>query len=91
MHERARDALLGWWGRTVAARPAVSAGICLLLAAACVVLTAQKLEFQADRSDLIDRDLPWNRLYTAYKAHFARWDDLIVCLEGRSDDTRADV
>jgi hopanoid biosynthesis associated RND transporter like protein HpnN len=91
MHERARDALLGAWGRCVATRPGLTAALCLVLAAAAIVITLRSLEFRADRSDLVDPDLTWNRRYAEYREQFTRWDDLTVCLDGPPDDGRVDA
>lgn len=90
MHERLRDTLLSAWGRGAAAHPLIAIALCLALAAAGVALTVRNLEFHSDRSDLIDPNLAWNRLYAAYKTRFDRWDDLIVCLDGDPDDVRVD-
>ncbi|MDY7107219.1 MAG: MMPL family transporter [Planctomycetota bacterium] len=90
MHERIRDALLSRWGWLVASRPWPTLLVCVLLAAASIVLTVQHLSFVSDRSELIDQDLSWNRRYAEYKDQFPRWDDVIVCIEGAADDQRID-
>jgi hopanoid biosynthesis associated RND transporter like protein HpnN len=90
MHERIRDALLSRWGWLVASRPWPTLLICLLLAAASIVLTFKHLSFVSDRSELVDQDLSWNRRYAEYKDQFPRWDDVIVCIEGDADDERVD-
>lgn len=90
MHERIRDALLSSWGRLVASRPWPTLLVCLLLAAAAIVLTVQHLSFVSDRSELVDQDLSWNRRYAEYKDEFPRWDDVIVCIEGEAGDARID-
>jgi hypothetical protein len=60
MHERARDILLAYWGRTVAAHPGVTLTLCVALAAASVVLAVTGMEFHTDRSTLVDPEKPWN-------------------------------
>ena len=40
-----------------------------------------RLEFKADRSDLVDPSLTWNQRYARYRERFERWDDLTVVLE----------
>jgi len=91
MHERIRDILLASWGRVVATRPRMTLLVCLLLAAASVVLTATGLEFHADRSTLVDPNAPWNKRFLEYKANFPHYLDVIVVLDGSPDDTRVDA
>jgi hypothetical protein len=90
MHERLRDSLLGAWGRGVASRPWITLILCLAVAAVSVVMTASKLEFRPDRSDLVDPELAWNKRYAQYKAQFPRWNDVIVVLAGSPTDRRID-
>ncbi len=90
MHEPIRDAILGAWGRSVARYPRITLGVCLLLALGSIALTAARLEFHADRSELIDADLSWNRRYAQFKESFPRWDDVLVCVEGDAGDPRVD-
>ncbi|MCZ6834804.1 MAG: MMPL family transporter [Planctomycetota bacterium] len=90
MHERIRDAILQRWARFVTERPILTLVACLTLAIASIVLTFSALEFQADRSDLVERSLPWNQRYRQYKESFQGWDSLLVCLEGEPDDSSLD-
>jgi hypothetical protein len=90
MHERLRDTMLGAWGRFVASRPVPVLVACVALGVAAITLTALRLEFRAYRSELVDPELRWNRLYTRYKDHFDRWDDAIVCIEGPAGDDGVD-
>ena len=90
MHEPIRDAILGAWGRSVAQYPRITLGICLLLAFGSIALTLVRIEFHADRSELIDADLSWNRSYAQFKESFPRWDDVLVCVEGDAGDPRVD-
>ena len=87
MHERIRDALLQRWGRAVTDHPLLTIVICLILALLSIVLTIRELEFHADRSELIDPGLSWNRRYAQYQQQFKRWDDLLVCFATDSVDS----
>ena len=73
MHERIRDKLLAAWGRAVSANPVLTLIVCLVLAVISVTLTATRLEFLADRSQLIDPDMEWNKQYAQYKEDFPRY------------------
>ncbi len=57
----------------------------LLLAVAAMAVTANRLEFHTDRSDLIDPGLNWQKRYAAYKTTFPHWDDLIVVVDASQD------
>ncbi|MHC4589944.1 MAG: hypothetical protein ACYTAQ_11570 [Planctomycetota bacterium] len=81
MHERIRDRLLAAWGKSVASHPVITLLVCLVLVAASVTATVLRLEFHADRSQLIDPDQDWNQQYAAYKENFPRYRDVIVVLE----------
>lgn len=91
MHERLRKILLDRWARLIVRHPWLTLLICFTVAGVSVYFTATKLEFRPDRSDLIDRDLPWNDRYFQHKADFSRWNDLIVCISGPADDSRIDL
>jgi hopanoid biosynthesis associated RND transporter like protein HpnN len=91
MHERVRDSLLRWWGRAVTTHPKLTLAVCLGLAVVSVFATARSLEFRPDRSDLVDRELEWNRRYAEYKRHFPRWNDLVVCIEGEPGEPEVDA
>ena len=88
MHERIRDALLGTWGRYVASRPWAILVPFLLVSTISVLFTVTNIEFNSDRSDLVDPALGWNRRYADYRSLFPRWDDVIVCIEGDAGDER---
>jgi hopanoid biosynthesis associated RND transporter like protein HpnN len=90
MHERIRDKLLAVWGRSVASNPGLTLLACVVLAGASIVLTATRLEFQSDRSELIAPDKEWNRQYRQYKLDFPRYQDVTVVLEGRPGDPVVD-
>jgi hopanoid biosynthesis associated RND transporter like protein HpnN len=90
MHERIRDKLLAAWGKSVASHPIITLAVCFVLAAVSITATALRLEFQADRSKLIDPDKPWNLLYTTYKQNFPRNGDVIVVLDGAPGDRTVD-
>ena len=91
MHERIRDSLLGLWGRTVASRPRATLLCCLALAVLSVVVTVRRLEFHADRSDLVDPELSWNKQYAQYKENFPRWNDVFVVVDGDAADQGVDA
>jgi len=76
-----RDRVFTWWARTVTSRPRAVLMISLLLAAASIWLTATRLEFHSDRSDLIDSSLKWQQRYVAYKELFPRWNDAVVVID----------
>ncbi|MBL0927208.1 MAG: MMPL family transporter [Phycisphaerales bacterium] len=69
------------WARAVTARPRLVLVVAVLLAVASAALTAWRLEFRSDRSELIDPTLPWQRRYAAFKAAFPRWDDAVVVVD----------
>ncbi|MHC4764467.1 MAG: MMPL family transporter [Planctomycetota bacterium] len=91
MHERIRDRLLAAWGKSVASHPVITLLVCLVLVAASVTATVLRLEFHADRSQLIDPDQDWNQQYAAYKENFPRYRDVIVVLDGEPGDRIVDV
>lgn len=64
---------------------------CLGLAAISVVVTITRLEFHADRSDLVDPELSWNKQYAQYKENFPRWNDVYVVMDGNPADQRVDA
>src|SRR5262245_17072445 len=90
MHERARDILLGAWGRAVAARPRTTLAICLALAAGGLWLAQTRLQFKSDRSELVDPGLEWNRQFLQFKASYPSWSDVVIVLDGEAGDRRVD-
>ncbi len=90
MHERIRDILLAVWGRTVATHPVITLIVCIAIAGASVYVTATGLEFRSDRSQLVDPDEPWNKLYSEYKKNFPHYQDVTVVLDGPSGTTDVD-
>jgi len=91
MHERVRDHLLRRWASVVTTHPGWTLIICLSLAFVSVLVTARSLEFRPDRSDLVDRELEWNKRYADYKRDFPRWNDLVVCIEGEPGNASVDA
>ncbi len=83
MHEPLRQRLLESWARLVTRRPAATLAIFALLSIVSIAFTAMRLEFQADRSLLVDADLEWNARYLDYKRTFPRWDDLLIVITDR--------
>ncbi len=53
----------------------------LLLATAAIVLTAMRMEFQANRNDLIDADIPWNQRFIDWWESFPGTYDLVVVVD----------
>ena len=90
MHERIRDNILAAWGHWVASHPLLTLSACVLLAAGSIVLTITKLEFRADRSQLVDPGREWNRQYTQYKKNFPSYGDVHVVLDGPPGDVAVD-
>ncbi|MHC4141033.1 MAG: MMPL family transporter [Planctomycetota bacterium] len=90
MHERIRDQLLAAWGKSVVSHPLITLLVCVVLAAMSITATALRLEFQADRSKLIDPDKPWNSQFATYKQNFPRNGDVIVVLDGAPGDRTVD-
>lgn len=86
MHERIRDKFLGVWGHTVASRPLLTLTICMSITLLSVYLTITHLEFHAERSELIDPNLSWNKQYAQYKVNFPRWSDVVVVIDGEPGD-----
>jgi len=84
-----RDHLLRGWAGLASGRPRLVLGIGLALAIASVAWTSARLEFQTDRSRLMDADLPWNARYLDYKARFPRWGDLLVVVDAADADAEA--
>ncbi len=83
--EHRRDRLLTGWARFVAHHPILTLVACVLLAAGSAWYAATNLGFMADRSDLINPDLPWQQRYTEYKRLFPRWDDATVVIDTSGD------
>ncbi len=84
-HER--HALLTWWARAVTARPWTVLLVSFALAAGAISITAARLEFRSDRSDLVDPSLDWQQRYSAFKKAFPRWDDAVVVIDTRSAES----
>jgi len=90
MHEQLRHVLLVRWGRLVTTHPLGTLAVAAALAAAGVTLAVFRLEFKADRSDLVSLEHDWNRRYADYKVRFPRWDDITIAVEGEPDDPEVD-
>ena len=75
------------------ARPVLVLLVCVVLAALSVWLTVARLQFRADRSELIDPTLAWQQRYVDFKSHFPRWDDavIVVDLASAGDDAKGEA
>lgn len=73
-----RTRLLTAWAHFVCARPILMLAICFSLAAASIVLTIARLQFNSDRSALVDPSLEWQQRYADFKAKYPRWNDVVV-------------
>jgi len=80
MHEKLRHRLLGWWAGLVCDHPWAVLLATLIVAAAAVYLTVDRLTFQPDRNALISTDLEWNQRYIDYREAFS-FDDMIAVIE----------
>ncbi|HEB60534.1 MAG TPA: hypothetical protein ENJ06_01795, partial [Phycisphaeraceae bacterium] len=83
-----RYAILGRWARLVCDHPLLTVSLSVLLAALSLGLTATRLTFQSDRSDLVDPALGWQKRYADYKRDFPDWNDLTVVVA--ADDPAAE-
>lgn len=76
-----RHRLLLAWAGFVTTHPWLTVTAAVLLATAALGITATRLEFHADRDELIDPTLPWQQRHRAFKQAFPRWDDAIVVID----------
>lgn len=86
MHERLRNYLLDRWAAMACDHPVAVIVASLLLAAASVAYTAMRMTFQADRNELLSRDIDWNQRFIDYNHHFQGITDLIVVIEVPGDE-----
>lgn len=75
----------------VTARPRLVLLVCVLLALLSAGLSAWRLEFRSDRSELIDTNLDFQRRYAEFRARFPRWDDAVVVVDMASLGTPANA
>lgn len=78
------------WANVATSRPGAVLLVSALLAIAGILLAATQLEFQSNRDDLVDRDLPWQQRYTDFKRQFPRWNDVVIVVE-RSNPEHDDL
>jgi predicted RND superfamily exporter protein len=76
-----RNSVLTAWANAVTSRPWLVLVLGFALAAASIWLTATRLEFKSDRSDLVDPSLPWQQRYAAFKQAYPRWNDAVVVVD----------
>ncbi len=81
LSDRTRNRALTRWASVVTAHPRLTIALSVFLALASLGLTIGGLEFKADRSDLINPNLPWQQRYAEFKRAFPRWDDAIVVVD----------
>lgn len=76
-----RHLLLGRWSHLVGRWPKSVLALAMLAAAASIVITAMRLQFQPDRNDLLADSLPWNKTFIDWQHTFPGKDDLIVIVD----------
>ncbi len=74
-----------WLAGFITRRPRLILLCGLLLAAGSIALTAMRLEFQANRNDLIDDDIPWNQRFVDWWNNFPGTYDLVVVVDTHTD------
>lgn len=67
--------------------PVATIAIALLLTVGSTILTASKLGYRTSRSDLINPNSDYNRLWVEYTNEFGDEDDAVVVVEGPDRDT----
>jgi hypothetical protein len=70
--------------RVSCAWPIVTVGVCLVLAAASVLLALRDLNFLTSTRALLPRGLPVNERYDEYRRDFGELDEIVVAVEGRN-------
>lgn len=81
VHERVRHLLLGKWAQFTCDHAGWVLGICLAVAGFAMWITAKDLRFQADRNDLISRELEWNQRYIEFRKNFHGQQAVIVVVK----------
>jgi uncharacterized protein len=76
------------WARVCLARPWLVLLVALAAAAASAAWTAGNLGYKVSRTDLLDPDSDYNKLWIDYIREFGEDDDAVIVVEGPS---RADV
>jgi uncharacterized protein len=85
-----RRRLLGWWSDLMVDHRWLVLLAGLILTVACAVFTSMKLGFQANRNDLISKDLDWNRRFVSWQENFPGSFDLYLAVDaGRPVDGKA--
>lgn len=72
--------------RLVVRYPVTTTAIGLLLAAACLWLTATRLGYRTSRLDLLNPKSDYNRLWIEYIQEFGAEDDAVIVVEGAGRD-----
>lgn len=81
MHEALRHRLLGGWADRITAHPVLTLLIAAAAAVASIVLTLTRLEFNANRNDLIDPDIAWNQRFIEWQSSFPGSFDLYIVVD----------
>lgn len=68
-------------------RPRITLTIIALLTAASVYVTATRLQFKTDRSDLIDPSVPFQQRWLKYTEDFGESSDMVVAVEADEPET----
>jgi hopanoid biosynthesis associated RND transporter like protein HpnN len=76
------------WTRVCLAQPWLVLLVALAAAAASIAWTAGRLGYKVSRTDLLDPDSDYNKLWIDYIREFGEDDDAVIVVEG---PTRADV
>jgi predicted RND superfamily exporter protein len=85
------QSLFRTWLRLTLARPALVLLLALLSLVVSVAVTATRLEFSTDRTQLLDPSHPIQQGYKAFREEFGGNSDLVVLVVGQPADVRATV
>ncbi|MCB9921133.1 MAG: MMPL family transporter [Planctomycetaceae bacterium] len=77
---------LGALTRLVTKAPVLVLVLGIAAACVCVGLTVLFLEFRTSRLDLLNPDSGFNRRWLAYLAEFGDADDIVIVIDGKSQD-----
>lgn len=78
MHEKWRHRLLGWWAAMVCDHPWWIVAIACLLSVGAVILSVRGIEFQSDRTALLNPESQWSQRFERYLSRFAGDGDVIA-------------
>lgn len=86
MFDQLRQRALSRWAWVISSYPGKLLLISFLLAAVSIGVTLTKLTFQADRNDLLSKDLEWNQNYIQYRQEFEGKDRIVVVVKVGSQE-----